>query len=328
MERDNLVPRVSLLLVSWNRDRTGRRETLEAKLVERLEGWRGWTVMLTMPFFSNLNWELFCICSLDRWCHIHLYHVRFLREVFKVENVGPNPPALLSLSDAGRLEKYGLLSLLKKRLKKILIVDGSFIRKDSDYSKYLLKSMDQAREQLHCEFVGLGGRDVKEQMNKDYVGVPRGRQPRHYRFLVRYFDKTADGNYFEVGTGEVMIIAPRHPDNGIKPPSDMDTTWAEYNRDTGEILDTKEWGPGPVLHAEEVDRLTFCCCESCHSSSKIFRWISSKLCMDFPHTSTVNQFFTPSLFTAYHREGYRACVESGAEEFLTDREAINLGNFV
>ena len=257
-----------------------------------------------------------------------MYHVRFLREVFKVNNVGPNPPALLSLSDAGRLEKYGLLSLLKKRLKKILIVDGSFIRSDADYSKYILSSLDQARAQLHCEFVGLGGRDVKEQMNKEYVEVPRGRQPRNFRFLVRYFDKTVDGGYFEVGKGEVMIIAPRHPNNGVKPPPEMDTTWAQYAEDTGGELDTKEWGPGPVLHAEEVDRLTFCCCESCHSSSNILRWISGKLCMGFPSTSTINQFFTPSLFTAYHREGYRACVESGAEEFLTGRDVINLGNFV
>ena len=244
-----------------------------------------------------------------------MYHVRFLREVFQVNNVGPNPPALLSLSDAGRLEKYGLLSLLKKRLKKILIVDGSFISSDADYSKWLLKSMDQAREQLHCEFVGLGGRDVIGQMNKEYVKVPRGRQPRHYRFLVRYFDKELDGGYLEVGTGEVMIIAPRHPDSGITPPAD--TSWAQYTRDTGEELDTTLWGPGPVLNAEDVDRLTFCCCESCHSSSKILRWISDKLCVGFPHTSTVNQFFTSSLFTAYHREGYRACVESGAEEFFT-----------
>ena len=244
-----------------------------------------------------------------------MYHVRFLREVFQVNNVGPNPPALLSLSDAGRLEKYGLLSLLKKRLKKILIVDGSFISSDADYAKYLLKSMDQAREQLHCEFVGLGGRDVIGQMNKEYVKVPRGRQPRHYRFLVRYFDKELDGGYLEVGTGEVMIIAPRHPDSGITPPAD--TSWAQYTRDTGEELDTTLWGPGPVLNAEDVDRLTFCCCESCHSSSKILRWISDKLCVGFPHTSTVNQFFTSSLFTAYHREGYRACVESGAEEFFT-----------
>ena len=65
----------------------------------------------------------------------------------------------------------------------------------------------------------------------------------------------------------------------------------------------------------------------CHSSSNILQWISGKLCLGFPSTSTINQFFTPSLFTAYHREGYRACVESGAEEFLTDSTVvINLGD--
>lgn len=70
--------------------------------------------------------------SFARWCHVHLYHVRMLREFFQVDHVGPSPPALLSLSDGGRLEKFGLLPLLKKRLKRILIVDGSFIVNDED----------------------------------------------------------------------------------------------------------------------------------------------------------------------------------------------------
>ena len=220
------------------------------------------------------------------------------------------------------MEKFGLLYLLKKRLKKILIVDGSFISSDSDYSKYILKSMDQAREKLDCEFVGVGGRDVKEQMRKEYVEVPSGRQPRHFRFLVQYFDKKVDGGYSKVGTGEVMIIAPRHPSKGTRPTGGMGTTWADY----GEELDPNDWGAGPVLQADEVDRLTFCCCKSCHTSWGICSKISRKLCLGFPHTVTLNQFFTPSLFTAYHREGYRACVESGAEEFLTGTETVNLGN--
>lgn len=114
-----------------------------------------------------------------------------------------------------------------------------------------------------------------------------------------------------------MISAPRHPNKGVPPQDGMGTTWADY----GEDLDTKDWGLGPVLSAEEVDRLTFCCCECCHTSFGCVSKISEKLCMGFPSTSTINQFFTPSLFTAYHREGYRTCVESAAEEFLTGREA-------
>ncbi|XP_068702446.1 uncharacterized protein [Montipora foliosa] len=251
-----------------------------------------------------------------RWCHVHMYHVRFLREVFQVNNVGPNPPAILSLSDGGRLEKYGLLYLLKRRLKKILIVDGSFISNDADYSKNILKSLDLAREQLHCEFVGFGGRDVKEQMRKEFVDVPPKKgKPRHFRFLVQYFKKEEDGSFSKNGTGEVMIITPRHPSEGERYPEGLAATWEEH----GEDLKTKDWGPSPVLSTKEVDRLTFCCCECCHTNCGILSKISNKLCLGFPSTLTLNQFFTSSLFTAYHREGYRACVESAAEDFLTGR---------
>ena len=171
--------------------------------------------------------------------------------------------------------------------------------------------MDQARELLHCEFVGFDGRDVKEQMRKEYVEAPQGHgKRRHFRFLVQYFKEEENGGYSKDGTGEVMIIAPRHPDKSVPPRDGMGTTWADY----GEDLDPNVWGPGPFLTAEEVDRLTFCCCECCHS--KCVSHISKMLCLGFPSTSTLNQFFTPSLFTVYHREGYRACVESNAEEFL------------
>ena len=264
-------------------------------------------------FLLMLLFFFFFFFFSNRWCHVQFYHVRFLREVLKVNNIGLNPPAILSLSDGARLEKYGLLYLLKKRLKKILIVDGSLIAQEANYSNSILKSMDQARELLHCEFLSFDGRDVKEHLRKEYVEAPREHgKPRHFRFLVQYFKEEEDGSYSMDGTGEVMIIAPRHPDKGVPPRDGMGTTWADY----GEDLDTKKWGPGPVLSAEEVDRLTFCCCECCHSRLGCVSKISKILCLGFPSTSTLNQFFTPSLFTAYHREGYRACVESNAEEFL------------
>ena len=293
-----------------------------------------------------------------------------LREFFQVDNVGPSPPALLSLSDGGRLEKFGLLPLLKKQLKKILIVDGSFIRSDEDYAKQILRSLDQARKELHCEFVGCTGRDVKEEMQKEYVDVPRDPPPRYYKFKVQYYDKQPDKSYERVKEGEIMIIAPRYPIGEERSPDlenncaneadrstfycchsiskvlqwiskklclgyphtstvdqstpDLENNWGQYYDDTGVTLNKKEWGKGPILSANEVDRLTFCCCECCHSNSKVLQWISKKLCLGFPSTSTVNQFFTSSLYTAYHREGYRACVESDAEIFLTKGEAEGL----
>ena len=164
-------------------------------------------------------------------------------------------------------------------------------------------------------------------MRKTYVDVPRGRQPRYHRFKVQYYDKKPDESYEKVSEGDIMIIAPRYPKYG-KPSLDLENNWDQYHQDTGERLDEKEWGKGPVLSENEVDRLTFCCCECCHSSSKVLQWISKKLCLGFPSTSTVNQFFTSSLYTAYHREGYRACVESGAEEFLKECDATELADIV
>lgn len=42
------------------------------------------------------------------------------------------------------------------------------------------------------------------------------------------------------------------------------------------------------------------------------------LCGFFPHHATLNQFFTPALFSAYHREGYRACLDAEIGQFLTE----------
>ena len=69
-----------------------------------------------------------------------------------------------------------------------------------------------------------------------------------------------------------------------------------------------------ILDQEEVDNLTFCCCEFCHENQ--FCSLSSSLCNTFPQHITANQFFTPRMFEAYHREGYRACVE--AEQMQND----------
>ena len=68
-----------------------------------------------------------------------------------------------------------------------------------------------------------------------------------------------------VGEAEVLFIAPRHPNKGIKMTQPM--TWKEALSDINENLDKGHRGTGPELHAKEVDRLTFCCCECCHGDA-------------------------------------------------------------
>ena len=132
---------------------------------------------------------------------------------------------------------------------------------------------------------------------------------------MHYYEKSANNDgKTKVGEGEVLYIASRHPDKGVK--TSEYVTWKEALRDIDGDVEAGLWGTGPELSAEEVDRLTFCCCECCHGNR--CRGFSEALCGAFPQHSTNNQFFTPSMFSAYHREGYRASMEAKVEGFLAD----------
>ena len=129
-----------------------------------------------------------------------------------------------------------------------------------------------------------------------------------------YYDKKSnleEGK--KVGEGEILLLAPRHPNKGIR--TQEGVTWKEALRDIDVDLETGKWGTGPQQNAEEVDSLTCGCCDCCHRS-----WLQSLspdcLCGVFPRHSTANQFFTPRMFRAYHCEGYNACLEAKAAEFL------------
>ena len=82
---------------------------------------------------------------------------------------------------------------------------------------------------------------------------------------MQYFDKDPDdGSKTMVGEGEILFIAPRHPDKSVQ--KKTYEPWGEVLRDIDDDLEAGSWGPGPQLTAEEADRLTFCCCECCHGT--------------------------------------------------------------
>ena len=134
------------------------------------------------------------------------------------------------------------------------------------------------------------------------------------RFKVHYYDKNANGDgKTKVGEGEIIYIRPRHPDKGSTP-----TLRCEAWNDVDIDLERSLWGTGPELSAKEADRLTFCCCECCHGDT--CRGFSEAVCGAFPQHVTINQCFTPSMFSAYHREGYRSSMEAKVEEFMSDED--------
>ena len=88
----------------------------------------------------------------------------------------------------------------------------------------------------------------------------------------------------------------------------------DTENEDGEIILLVPREPEDTLNKEKSEELTFCCCEWCHSKSCAS--LSKCLCNAFPQHNTVNQFFTPRMFEAYHEEGRRACEEAKADEFL------------
>ena len=94
-------------------------------------------------------------------------------------------------------------------------------------------------------------------------------------------------------------------------------TWEEFCFH----LDARDLGNSPYLNEEDVDELTFCCCV-CYNKKSHLRGLSELLCHKFPNHNTANQFFTPLMFSAYHREGFRACVEAETAEFLNDNHDV------
>ncbi|KAK3737444.1 hypothetical protein QZH41_000165 [Actinostola sp. cb2023] len=275
----------------------------------------GYALFPRMIFFK-LRERPFKIPSnvLTRWCIINILHVRLLRILLGVTNVGPVPPPFMSLSDGAHVENLGLLPLLKQRLSRIIVVNGGALESGT-YATDLLLTLQQARVKLRCSFTGVSGRDIHEDIRQEFVEKPSGNQPRSYRFKVTYYEKSG----FEekvVGEGEVILLMPRHPDDGIS--QFEDCKWIDLDDDVKLDLDESAWGPGPYLKASEVDRLTGCCCECCHCTPLCC--VHNPLCGRFPFHSIVNQMFTASQFNAYHREGYRACLEAEADEFLGTHE--------
>ena len=107
----------------------------------------------------------------------------------------------------------------------------------------------------------------------------------------------------------MLLIAPRKPDEGNNDVVDgiFDPTPPFDDVDGLQ-------GNGMVLSEGDVNKLTFCCCECCHDHPCC--GVSNFCCNVFPQHTTANQFFTPRMFEAYHREGYRACVEAEQDDFM------------
>ena len=119
--------------------------------------------------------------------------------------------------------------------------------------------------------------------------------------------------------GEILLIVPRKPEDGVTDVVDA----GAHSTDPFPVYDQPDGlVEGMFLEQEDVDRLTFCCCNCCHTHRFFCQGCSKWFCNAFPQHKTANQFFTPRMFEAYHREGYRACEEANADFFISERQQV------
>ena len=81
-----------------------------------------------------------------------------MTDVFSKDNIGLMPPPIMLLSDGGHAENLALLPLLKKRLKKIIVVDGGYKEDQKFYGESLLNALTLARTKLNCSFLSVSKR--------------------------------------------------------------------------------------------------------------------------------------------------------------------------
>ena len=61
----------------------------------------------------------------------------------------------------------------------------------------------------------MDGRDIAEDFRCKLDEMPKHHKPRFYKFRVEYMERQKNGLGDEkVGEGEIMLIVPRHPDEG------------------------------------------------------------------------------------------------------------------
>ena len=119
---------------------------------------------------------------------MHVSFVKFVREGLNIENIGPMPPPVMLLSDGGHVENLAILPLLKKKLKKIIVVDGGYYSNEMKYGKDLLRALMLARRDLNCSFIGQGGRDVISDLLENFVRLQQPDEKKTTTFQVRVYD--------------------------------------------------------------------------------------------------------------------------------------------
>eukprot|EP00927_Polykrikos_kofoidii_P009980 TRINITY_DN14203_c0_g2_i1.p1 TRINITY_DN14203_c0_g2~~TRINITY_DN14203_c0_g2_i1.p1 ORF type:complete len:1019 (-),score=129.59 TRINITY_DN14203_c0_g2_i1:14-2815(-) len=267
--------------------------------------WPSW-VALSLLFVASFFASFKCF----RWL-LSSPFIRHLHMAIMHYHTSDDPPLRLFLNDGGLVECLGLISLLRRRCRYMLVTDAT-----EDFKMKLVslrETMDMARDERICTFF-------------DMEDPRRGVDPLMERFSAGH------GSYLRLG---VLYDCYMESDGGVGigvPHSSAPPPGSSTGRErTGEIifvrmrlLQTGVLTTIPCRISEDEvmqsiphqlptnlmesalaqESIGGCCCDSCH------RFCNCGLLGRFPDISNGNQFLTSTQFSLLCRLGYQASAEA------------------
>ena len=194
-------------------------------------------------------------------------------------------PGTLNLTDGGHTENFGLLPLLAKREKLIVLCDGGADKEQQMTD--LITVLSECRQVWSIRFRVMDGGFDEHLLRSPYDD----------------FDLTRDIHRW----ADRRPVSDAHRQHVLKIHIDYPETAAVNGHKAlpasqGLLLYLK---PREHVALDDTSRSLYgVCCACCHHTACCCGW--RYLCGEFPHHSTANQFFTPEMQEDYAKEGESA----------------------
>eukprot|EP00929_Paragymnodinium_shiwhaense_P008592 TRINITY_DN11254_c0_g1_i2.p1 TRINITY_DN11254_c0_g1~~TRINITY_DN11254_c0_g1_i2.p1 ORF type:complete len:982 (-),score=212.94 TRINITY_DN11254_c0_g1_i2:123-3068(-) len=264
--------------------------------------WTGWTllaIVVALSFFATfkgLRWLL----SSTIIRHIHMVMMHY--------HISDEPPLRLFLNDGGLVECLGLISLLRRRCKYMLVTDATA---DFDVKLVCLRdSMQLAEQERICTFFDPDEpRRGVEPLLQSFCKSNRA----HMRIGVLYNAWEESGcrqghTPASMGTlpaagddvGEVIFIRMRLVERGQRVGAKTISRDEFFKGPSAGVPE----GQSEDLYNLPREDLGGCCCDCCHTRC------NCGLFGRFPNIATGNQWLTPTQFALLCRLGYELSGEA------------------
>jgi len=229
---------------------------------------------------------------------MHCLPIRGIHLLTRFYHRAERPPSLVCVTDGGLLDNTGVMQLLRRRCKRILLVYGGNDPKGK--FKWLRKVLDAAANERIASFhdprdMGLDIREVLQDFNENL-----SKEFLHLRIRYGWLHPERRGY------GDLFVVTNRLSSDLTDLQVQPLLTETEVR---GDEDDAGELSSG--LEGMHQTELGGCCCDCCHSRGCNF---GSK----FPNTHQMNQCLTPQLFNCLCRLGHHSA--KGAVEAVATPE--------